>query len=268
MSGANIHAEAALLGNNHARTEIASPDLQLHTAIAELVRSVYAESRPYREMVVEQFALLAFRHIPGVAHASVMLATAKHGLRVGAASTGGAHLIDTVQEQTQQGPCLDALTDKRTIRVDDLTTETRWPAFTRMIVSETPVRSMLCYPLYTDVYQWGALSRHATTAHAFDARGEQAGGILATHAALTLHATDRDRQLRAALSSRDIIGQAKGILMERHNITARAAFTSLTELADKSNKPVVLIAKNVVESRPKSRHKLGSGAPALSMSRF
>src|SRR5215211_2692334 len=153
----------------------------LHSAIAELARSVYAESRPHPEAVLEEFALLASTHIHDVTHASVMLLAGKRGLRSSAASGGVPHLIDKIQEETQEGPSVDAMKDHRTVRVDDLTEESRWPRFTEAVLSQTPVRSMLCYRLYTDIHDWGALSLHANTPHAFDAEAEQAGHILATH---------------------------------------------------------------------------------------
>jgi AmiR/NasT family two-component response regulator len=70
--------------------------------------------------------------------------------------------------------------------------------------------------------------------------------------ALALEAVQRTRQLRSALGSRDIIGQAKGILMERYEISPGAAFSLLARLSRESNKPVVVIAKELVETRPKS----------------
>jgi ANTAR domain len=68
----------------------------------------------------------------------------------------------------------------------------------------------------------------------------------------SLEAVQRTRQLRSALGSRDIIGQAKGILMERYEISPGAAFSLLTRLSRESNKPVVVTAKELVETRPKS----------------
>jgi AmiR/NasT family two-component response regulator len=60
------------------------------------------------------------------------------------------------------------------------------------------------------------------------------------------------RRLPSALGSRDIIGQAKGILMERYEIGPGAAFSLLTRLSRESNKPVVVIAKELVETKPNS----------------
>jgi AmiR/NasT family two-component response regulator len=86
--------------------------------------------------------------------------------------------------------------------------------------------------------------------NALDAESQQAGEILATHMALTLEAVHHDRQYRSALGSRDIIGQAKGMLMERFDVDALAAFALLTRLAEESHRPVVVVAKELLETKP------------------
>jgi GAF domain-containing protein len=227
---------------NHATTAVS-----LHTAIADLVRSVYTESRPHPEDVLERFALLAVTHIPSVQHAGVMTIGHDSRVRPSAATGGSPHVVDMLQEETQQGPALAAVQDKVTVRVDDVAVESRWPHFIEAVLEQTSVRSMLCYRLYTDVEEWGVLGLYADSPGAFDGAAENEGDVLATHAAMTLQAVQRSRQFRSALGSRDIIGQAKGILMERYGIGAGAAFALLTKLAKESNHPVVAIAKDVVE---------------------
>jgi transcriptional regulator with GAF, ATPase, and Fis domain len=245
--------EATLLGYDGEFPGMNASDLAFHVAIADLVRSVYTESRPHPEEVLERFALLAATYIPGVAHASVVLVAGHRGVRPSLASSGIGHLTDKIQEETVEGPALDAIAGHHTVRADNLAEETRWPRFTHEVLAHTPVRSMLCYRLYTDIQDWGALNLQANTPHAFGPEAEQAGLVLATHAAVTLQAVARTRQFRSALGSRDIIGQAKGMLMERYDITAAASFALLTRLSQESNKPVVVIAKELVEKKTAPR---------------
>jgi transcriptional regulator with GAF, ATPase, and Fis domain len=221
--------------------------LDLHWAIAELVRSVSAASRPQPEDVLERFAVLASTYIPAVHYAGIMLIGHESRFRPSAATGGYPHLIDRLQEEAHEGPALAAVQEKATVRVDDVAAESRWPQFMRAVLEQTPVRSMLCYRLYTDVQDWGALGMYAERPNAFDEATERAGEVLATHAAVCLQAVQRSRQFRSALGSRDIIGQAKGILMERYGIGAGAAFALLTKLSQESHHPVVAIAKDVVE---------------------
>ena len=107
--------------------------------------------------------------------------------------------------------------------------------------------------LYTAVDDIGALTLYSPQAHVFDAAAEESGAIVATHTALTLEFTQRSRQFRSALGSRDIIGQAKGMLMERYGIGAGAAFALLTKVSQESRKPVVAVAKEIVEDKTHAR---------------
>jgi GAF domain-containing protein len=246
----NREEQAEFLGYDYGVVPAISGDGGLHAAVAELVRNIGVETRPHPEAVIEQFAALATSYIRGAAQASVMLVSHKGAIRSSAATGSYPHLIDTIQEEMLEGPGLESAFDHRTIRVDDFAEEARWPRFTQAVLAETPVRSMLCFQLYTHVQNWGTLTLHSDEAYAFDTDAEEAGAILATHAALTLQAVQRGRQFRSALGSRDIIGQAKGILMERYDIGAGAAFSLLTRISQESNKPVVVIAKELVETKP------------------
>lgn len=246
--------DAALRGYNDGLPGASVADGGLHPAVAQLVRTIYAESRPNSESVLARFAVLASTHIDGVAHASMMAMAGTRGLRPAAASGEFPHLGDKIQEDALEGPCLDVMSARGVVRVDDLARESRWPYFTEAMLSQTPVRSMLCFRLYTNVQDWGALSLHANEPHAFDADAERSGQVLATHAALTLQTVERSRQFRSSLGSRDIIGQAKGILMERYDIGAGVAFSLITRLAQESTKPVVVIAKEVVDGKADAKH--------------
>ena len=76
--------------------------------------------------------------------------------------------------------------------------------------------------------------------------------MLATHAAVALIAANRQHQFESALASRDVIGQAKGIIMERHDLDAVRAFELLIRMSQNSNTPVSVIAREIAE---RSGHK-------------
>ncbi len=82
----------------------------------------------------------------------------------------------------------------------------------------------------------------------FSVEDQIIGAMLATHAATALIAADRQTQFESALASRDLIGQAKGILMERFKVDAVRAFALMTKLSQDSNTPVRIIAARIVES--------------------
>jgi AmiR/NasT family two-component response regulator len=89
----------------------------------------------------------------------------------------------------------------------------------------------------------------ASTAGALGEGAEQAGWALATHAALTVQAIQRNRQFRTEMGSRDIVGQAKGMLMVRFGIGAADASAVLAQLSQKWHQPLVIVAMNIIEEQ-------------------
>jgi GAF domain-containing protein len=152
--------------------------------------------------------------------------------------------LDALQQRSGTGPCIDASRDQVSVEIDDMTRDERWPEFAAAAV-DLGVRSMLCVPLWVDDRRLGSLSLYADTAEAFDATAKRLADLYATHAAVALLDAQRTDQLRRALASRDLIGQAKGVLMERHRITADAAFAMLTDASKNTNRKVTDIAEAV-----------------------
>jgi GAF domain-containing protein len=123
----------------------------------------------------------------------------------------------------------------------------RWPEFCAE-AARLKVRSMLCVPLWVDERGLGALSLYADQAAAFSDLHERVTVLLATFAALALAEAQRADQLHDALGNRDVIGQAKGILMERHGVTATAAFGVLSRVSQAENMKLAEIARRFVET--------------------
>lgn len=107
---------------------------------------------------------------------------------------------------------------------------------------------MLCVPLWIDERGLGALSLYADQAAAFSESHERVTILLATFAALALAEAQRADQMHDALGSRDVIGQAKGILMERHGVTADAAFSVLSRVSQAENIKLAEVARRFVET--------------------
>ena len=153
-------------------------------------------------------------------------------------------LLDELQERLGEGPCLDALMEHRTVRLDDIASEGRWPRFCRQ-ATEAGVGSMLSFQLFVTAGSLGALNLYARTPHAFDEESESVGLVFASHAAIALAGAEKEQDLRTALTSRDLIGQAKGILMERFKITADQAFAVLVGASSRTNRKLTDIAEEL-----------------------
>ncbi|BBY46966.1 hypothetical protein MARA_04340 [Mycolicibacterium arabiense] len=113
---------------------------------------------------------------------------------------------------------------------------------------ERGVYSSLSFQLCTHKKGGAALNLFSRVPQTFDMHTETIGAMLATQAAIAIIASDRHTQFESALASRDLIGQAKGIIMERFKIDAVAAFEMLRKLSQTSNEKLTSIAQRVVET--------------------
>ena len=106
----------------------------------------------------------------------------------------------------------------------------------------------MAFELFLADHRMGALNVFAERPHAFDGASREIGLIFATHSAIAWNAIRRDEQFRQALASRDIIGQAKGMIMERYGIGALQAFEMLKKLSQDGNIPIVDLSRQMVEN--------------------
>ncbi|MFC8181790.1 GAF and ANTAR domain-containing protein [Rhodococcus sp. NPDC057297] len=153
--------------------------------------------------------------------------------------------LDSLQERLGEGPCVDAARTEVLVASDDLATDPRWPRFGPAAV-EAGERSALSFQLYTNEDTVGALNVFALTPNAFGPRDIEIGEILATHGAVAVYAANKNKQFESALASRDLIGQAKGMLMERYRIDAAQAFALMSKLSQDSNVPLAALAADIV----------------------
>ncbi len=180
--------------------------------------------------------------VPGVEEASISLTRGRRRV-VSAAATGDLpRRFDDLQEETRQGPCMDAMYQHETIRVDDLPSDPRWPELARR-ARGIDVASMLCFQLFVVGDDLGALNLLARRPGAFTDESERIGLLFASHAAVALAQAQRLDHLGTALANRDVIGQAKGVLMERYKISAEQAFALLARASQDANRKLVEVAE-------------------------
>lgn len=185
--------------------------------------------------------------VPAALFATITLV--EDGNVVSVASTDPiAERIDELQAKHDIGPCLMAAWTQTHVVIDDYDAETRWQLFTEDVTAQTPVRSSASFPLYREGASMGALNIHADQTHVFDDATITMGSTFATQAALALHADTRQQQFDAALSSRDVIGQAKGMLMQEYKVDANAAFEMIRRISQDSNTKLVDLARRIVAS--------------------
>jgi len=218
------------------------------------------------EKTLQTVVDLSVATLPGCDAAGVTLRIkGKH--RTAAASDSYTLSIDNLQYEAGEGPCVEALERGRTIRIEDISQETRWAEFTGR-AAEHSLRSSVSHPLRQNG-SVGALNLYAKTVHAFDDRAVAVAETFAKQASIALHnaqtytaARVLSTQLAEALQSRDVIGQAKGILAERKGITTDEAFEMLRAASQKENLKVRDVAQRLVEGKPVSARLDESGPRA------
>ena len=190
--------------------------------------------------------------IPGCDHAGLSLVI-KGSIETPAQTDPPVpQMIDRIQNDTGEGPAVDAIRQHQVFETGDLAREQRWPRFAPAVVEQTDVHSVLATRLFvTDDETMGAITLYAETVAAFDDADRSVASIFAAHAAIALRAAQQQQQLTAAIETRDIIGQAKGIIMARKQVDDATAFALLRDGSSRTNRKLREVAQQVVDHERK-----------------
>lgn len=218
----------------------------LAESLAHLARDLEAESS--LEDTLDEIAQAAVRSIPGTQWASISIARDRHKIDTAAATDDRARECDLLQAKVGEGPCMDAAWDDEIVAVPDMEAASdRWPMFATEAVAHG-ARSMLCYQLFVSGDQLGALNLYSGIPRAFEGEElHQLGRLFAAHAAIAFASARKVEQLSTGLRNRDVIGVAKGILLERHNISEQSAFRLLVRASQTTHRKVHEVAKDIVD---------------------
>jgi GAF domain-containing protein len=189
-----------------------------------------------------------------VTAAGALLTDGTRQLQVVAASTETVTVLETLQIQRQEGPCVDAYRSGRRVAVPDLRrVGRRWPVFTPRALG-SGVAGVCAFPMRLRAARIGALNVFQTTPGSFDEAAVLAGQALADVATIAIlqarAAQDAARlagQLEHALESRVMVEQAKGILSERLGIDPEVAFSRLRRHARQHHLHLAELARRVVD---------------------
>jgi GAF domain-containing protein len=213
------------------------------------------------DTMVADFDLIDFLHVLtqrsvellNVSAAGLLLADPRGELRVVAASSEAARLLELFQLQSDEGPCLDCFRSGQPVSVADLSAGQRWPQFAAA-AEEAGFRAVQALPMRLRDQVIGALNLFRGTVGDFDADSIRVGQALADVATISLlqersmrRRDTLNEQLQNALNSRVVIEQAKGKLAERLGIDVNQAFTLLRDQARNRNERLSDLARAFVE---------------------
>lgn len=218
--------------------------------LSELARHLQSEDDV--DAILDEVVRTAVELIPGVEEGSISVVTGRTSVTSQSASSDLPREVDALQSELGQGPCLDAVFEAQTVRVPDMRTDQRWPAFARR-AADLGAASMLSFQLYVEGDNLGALNLYARTPDAFTDESEQVGLLVASHGAVAFADAQKLDRVKVAIASRDLIGQAKGILMERHKLTAQQAFRILSQASQATNRRLSDVAEELTRTGLVSR---------------
>ena len=226
------------------------------------------------DTMVADFDVIDFLHVLTsrsvelleVSAAGLLLADPRGELRVVAASSEAARLLELFQLQSDQGPCLDCFRSGRPVAAVDLGADRRWPRFAAA-AGQGGFAAVQALPMRLRDQVIGALNLFRATPGAFDPASVRIGQALADVATIgLLHERSMRRsdtlneQLQTALNSRVIIEQAKGKLAERLGVDMDQAFTLLRERARTSNRRLSDLARSFIDGT-ETRTGPATGSP-------
>ena len=173
---------------------------------------------------------------------------------VSAAATDDVmRFIDRMQDQLDEGPCLEASEDEAVHIDNDIAVECRWPRLAEVVVGRTPVRAMLAVPIVHEGRRSGALNLFADRPGAFTDESVGQAAILAAFASVAIsgaaHSARAD-QLEEGMQTNREIGAAIGILMATHRISQDDAFALLSQASQRLNRKLRDIARGIVHGEP------------------
>lgn len=239
---ATEHRERGLTST--APDEHGLPGDDLATLLSDVAQTLQQEEDV--QHTLQSIVDAAVEAVPGAEHASLSSVTRGREVRTRASTHDLPREVDRVQYETGEGPCLDTLYEQRTARIPDMAAEDRWPTFAAQ-ARELGVGSMLSVQLFVQSEDLGALNLFNEQIQAFDEESEHVALLFASHAAVAMAGAQEKEQLKAAVEFRDLIGQAKGILMERFKISGDQAFQVLTRVSQNSNRKLRDIAAELAE---------------------
>ena len=198
------------------------------------------------DLVLGQIVQAAVDTVPGVDAGGVSLT--EHGAVTSRSPTHPAITkLDRRQSELNEGPCITALEDPDSdgvVLAQDLAGEDRerWPHFAPEAV-EAGYRAMLSTQLSVEGGARAALNLYASRPHVYDTEARHTAGLFGVQAAVLLYGVEQARVLQRAVDSRDVIGQAKGILMERFTVDSDSAFQMLVRSSQDVNLKLVDVAR-------------------------
>ena len=193
---------------------------------------------------VLEFAASSFK----CTDAGIVLVGPGRRLRIAEVTNPVVAELYSLQIDAGSGPLIEAAQGSKPVLVDDTRAEPRWPGWAERAACHG-IGTVLHHPMLTKTRTIGVLSFYHADPGAFTTYDEALAQVLCQHATVAVAYARNEETLTEALESRAVVGQAIGILMERHNLTERRAFSVLRRYSQDYNIKLRTVAEQLISSR-------------------
>ncbi|MFJ9313949.1 GAF and ANTAR domain-containing protein [Pimelobacter simplex] len=184
--------------------------------------------------------------VPGFEHVGISITHSNGTIETRAGTGQLVWEVDELQYKLAEGPCYDAIRHGGVTVMDDVDQEDRWPRYVDE-VRRLGLHAQMGLQLYTDDGTLGGLNFYSWKP-GVDPDAVQLAELFAAHAAIALGRARHEHQLNESVASRQAIGTAVGIIMERYRIPEDRAFQFLVRASSTSNIKLRAIAQEIVDS--------------------
>ena len=226
-------------------TESEDEIVQIAQSFGEVARTLAGDDD--LQTTLDKIVQLAVENLDACEFAGISLVEGRK-ITSPASSNDVPKIVDRIQSETDEGPCIDAIKEHEVFQTGDLGAENRWPQFSSRANQETGIASILAIRLFIKQDTMGALNLYSTRRDAFDDTDVALGTVFAAHAAVAMLSAERNKNLERKAESRDLIGRAKGVLMARQHLTDEQAFDVLRRASQRLNIKLAEIATRVATS--------------------
>jgi hypothetical protein len=227
----------------------ASNHAAVHSLILEftdLARQVHAsEDFPGS---LARITATAQQAVSGCEAASISLLTRDGPVTLGA-TDALADEGDQIQYEEGEGPCLDAAMEEQWVYTPDLAVDPRWPRSAARISQQLGVGSMFSTRLTLDAAPndtLGGMNMYATRPDAFSEQDQMLALLLTSLGAVVVDASRQQENLRRAIESRQVIGEAVGMLRAQNKCSSEQAFRMLSQASQRMNVKLRDVAERIV----------------------
>ncbi|MEV8378826.1 GAF and ANTAR domain-containing protein [Kribbella sp. NPDC056861] len=183
---------------------------------------------------------------PGIDHASISITDKDGKIQTLAPTDDVAVRADELQYELGEGPCLTAVLKEPVVQVDDIRSDPRWPKYGPRVAAEYGIGSQLAFQFHADPHVRGGFNLYSHQPHGIGVDDHRLAVLFANLAAAALGWSRQDETLNEALTTRNTIGQAIGIIVERYQLDPDRAFNFLVRTSQTGNIKLHDVAAGII----------------------